>query len=161
MLLSRPRLSRLVRPMPPTPMPAMFSRSLGATNPLPSTCRGTMVTAAVVAATFVTNLRLEIIGWPLAGDATTIAAPVHADHPQSHRLRRCHRWLGRGRRHGREGADRSRRERPDARSRRDVRHAPRFEDDGVAVPIAEARPADSRAPVRRVRRRLGRLDARR
>ena len=37
----------------------------------------------------------------------------------------------------------------------------RFEDDGVAVRVAAARPADSRAAVRRVRRRLGRLDARR
>jgi hypothetical protein len=35
-----------------------------------------MVTAAVVAATFATNLRLEIIGWPLARDATTIAPPI-------------------------------------------------------------------------------------
>ena len=51
--------------MPPTPTPAMFSRSLGAVKPRPSTCRGTMVTAAVVAATFVTNSRLEIIGWSL------------------------------------------------------------------------------------------------
>src|SRR5688572_23491213 len=150
MLLPTQLLRRLMRPWPPTPTPAMLSRSLGATNPLPRTCRGTIVTAAVVAATFATNLRLEIIGWPLAGDATTIAATSHADHPQSHRLRRRHRWFGRGRRHGRESPDRGRRERADARGRRDVRHAPRLENDGVAVQLAEARPADSRAPVRRV-----------
>src|SRR6185436_4241420 len=72
MLLPTAVLRRLMRPWPPTPTPAMLRRSLGGTNPLPRTCRGTIVTAAVVAATFATNLRLEIIGWPLGPDATTI-----------------------------------------------------------------------------------------
>src|SRR5688572_18558925 len=70
MLLSSPRLSRLVRPMPPTPMPAILRRSLGATWPRPSTCRGTMVTAAVVAATLVTKSRLDSLA--MRPDATTI-----------------------------------------------------------------------------------------
>src|SRR5258706_2742943 len=43
-------LIRLARPMPPTPMLAMLSLSLGGTKPRPSTWRGTMVSAAVAAA---------------------------------------------------------------------------------------------------------------
>src|SRR6478735_6311112 len=76
MLLPTAVLRRLMRPWPPTPTPAMLRRSLGGTKPRPRTCRGTIVTAAVVAATFATKSRLEIIGWPLARDATTIAALV-------------------------------------------------------------------------------------
>src|ERR1700732_234287 len=53
------RLMRLARPMPPTPTPAMLSLSLGGTKPRPSTWRGTMVTAAALAA-FARNLRREI-----------------------------------------------------------------------------------------------------
>ena len=83
-----------------------------------------------------------------------------ADHTQPDNPRRRHYRLGGRRRHGRQGPDRGRRQRPDARSRRDVRHAPRFEDDGVALSVPQAGLADSRAPVRRVRRGLGRLDAR-
>src|SRR5882762_7405708 len=44
------KLIRFARPMPPTPMPAMLSLSLGGTNPRPRTWRGTMVTAAAAAA---------------------------------------------------------------------------------------------------------------
>src|SRR5271170_1651867 len=54
------RLIRLVRPMPPTPTPATLSLSLGGTKPRPSTCRGTMVTAAAVVAALVRNERREI-----------------------------------------------------------------------------------------------------
>ncbi len=46
-------------PIPPTPMHAMFSLSLGAVNPRPNTWRGTMV-KLMPAATSPTNLRLEI-----------------------------------------------------------------------------------------------------
>ena len=86
---------------------------------------------------------------------------TYADHSQPNPSRRRDYRLRRRRRHGRQGAHRSRRQRPDARSGRDVRHPPRFEDDGVALPVAAPGPAHSRAPVRRVRRRLGRLDPRR
>ncbi len=86
-------------------------------------------------------------------------AYANADHSQPHDSRRRHHRLRRRRRYGRESAHRSRRQRADARSGPDVRYAPRFEDDGVALPVSTARPADPRAPVRRVRRRLGRLDA--
>src|ERR1700730_8414360 len=42
---------RLARPIPPTPIPAMLSLSLGGVKPRPRTCRGTIVKAlAVVAA---------------------------------------------------------------------------------------------------------------
>ena len=40
----------LLRPIPPTPTAAMFRRSLGGVKPLPSTCRGTMVSPAPVIA---------------------------------------------------------------------------------------------------------------
>ncbi len=46
--------------------------------------------------------------------------PRHAGHSIAQGLRRVHRRLGRRRRHGREGADRSRRRRRDARGRSDV-----------------------------------------
>src|ERR1700747_103239 len=46
-------------PMPPTPMQAMLSLSLGAVKPRPSTCRGTMV-KATPAPTSPTNFRLEM-----------------------------------------------------------------------------------------------------
>src|SRR3990170_8106035 len=52
-----PRTS--VVPMPPTPMHAMLSVSLGAWNPRPSTWRGPIV-KLIPAATSPTNLRLEI-----------------------------------------------------------------------------------------------------
>src|ERR1700687_700424 len=54
------RLIRLPRPIPPTPMPAIFSMSLGGTNPRPSTCLGTNANAAPVVAAFVRNLRRDI-----------------------------------------------------------------------------------------------------
>src|ERR1043166_8240766 len=40
----------LLRPIPPMPTQAMLSRSLGGVNPRPRTCRGTIVSAAPVAA---------------------------------------------------------------------------------------------------------------
>ena len=46
--------------MPPTPTAAMFSVSLGAVKPRPSTWRGTMAKPADVTATLVTNVRREI-----------------------------------------------------------------------------------------------------
>src|SRR2546422_6038381 len=54
---SMPRPS--LRPMPPTPMQATLSLSLGARKPRPSTCRGTMV-KATPAPTSPTNFRLEM-----------------------------------------------------------------------------------------------------
>src|SRR5688500_6707390 len=66
MLLSPARLRRLVRPMPPTPTPAMLRRSLGGVWPLPSTCRGTMVSpAAVVPAVAMKSRREMVIESPL------------------------------------------------------------------------------------------------
>src|SRR4029077_12989433 len=53
------RLTRLLRPWPPTPTAATFSVSLGAAKPLPSTCRGTIVKPAPVSAAVVTNRRRE------------------------------------------------------------------------------------------------------
>src|SRR5580693_4140468 len=47
--------------MPPTPMPAMLSLSLGGTKPRPSTWRGTIVMAAAVVAVLVRNERREIV----------------------------------------------------------------------------------------------------
>src|SRR5688572_8375254 len=49
----------LLPPMPPNPTVAMFTVSLGAWNPRPSTCRGRMVTPAP-AAVAVRNVRLEM-----------------------------------------------------------------------------------------------------
>src|SRR2546425_5468905 len=54
------RLIRLLRPMPPTPTPAMFNVSLGGVNPRPRTCLGTMAHAAPPAATLVRKVRREI-----------------------------------------------------------------------------------------------------
>src|SRR5439155_22657684 len=54
------RLIRLVRPMPPTPTPAMFSVSLGGVIPRPRTGLGTIAHAAPPAATSVRNTRREI-----------------------------------------------------------------------------------------------------
>src|SRR5215472_4079514 len=51
------RLMRFWRPMPPTPTPAMFSRSLGGVKPRPSTWRGTKAAAAPLAAAVLRNLR--------------------------------------------------------------------------------------------------------
>src|SRR5262245_40799638 len=52
------RLKMLLRPIPPTPTPATFSRSLGGVNPRPRTCLGTTASPAPAAAA-VTNLRLD------------------------------------------------------------------------------------------------------
>src|SRR5690606_23737082 len=48
----------LLPPMPPKPTVALLTVSLGAWNPLPSTCRGRMVTPAPAAAVG-RNVRLE------------------------------------------------------------------------------------------------------
>src|SRR5712692_9865622 len=53
-----------LRPMPPTPMQATLSLSLGGTNPRPSTCRGTMVKAAAAAVSR-TKLRRLIRFFPI------------------------------------------------------------------------------------------------
>src|SRR5690242_17514932 len=53
-----PRTS--LAPMPPTPMQATLSLSLGATWRRPRTCEGTMVKAAVVEATSPTKVRRSI-----------------------------------------------------------------------------------------------------
>ena len=60
-MFSEARLTRLLRPWPPTPHAATFSVSLGAVKPRPSTCLGTMAKPADVAATLRTNRRLEIL----------------------------------------------------------------------------------------------------
>src|SRR6185295_19143517 len=70
-MFSEARLTRLLRPMPPTPTAATFSRSLGAVRPRPSTCRGTMAKPADVAATRDTNLRLEILAIVISPIALT------------------------------------------------------------------------------------------
>ena len=66
------RLMRFWRPMPPTPTPAMFNRSLGGVKPRPSTWRGTNAAAAPLAAAVLRNLRrvsrfssLPPFGWSL------------------------------------------------------------------------------------------------
>src|SRR5882762_1491260 len=59
-MFSVARLTRSLRPCPPTPTAATFSRSLGAVWPRPSTWRGTMAKPAEVAATLDTKLRLDI-----------------------------------------------------------------------------------------------------
>src|SRR5690242_6221954 len=51
---------RFVRPMPPTPTEAMLSVSLGGVMPRPRTFLGTMVSAALPAATLVRKVRREI-----------------------------------------------------------------------------------------------------
>src|SRR3981081_4964756 len=61
------RFMRLLRPMPPTPTPAMFNVSLGGVNPRPRTCLGTMAHAAPPAATLVRNTRREISFFLLMG----------------------------------------------------------------------------------------------
>src|SRR4051794_6982008 len=53
------RLMRLLRPIPPTPTPAMLSVSLGAVKPRPSTRRGTMAKPAVPALTFFRKVRRD------------------------------------------------------------------------------------------------------
>ena len=59
----------LARPMPPTPTPAMLTRSLGAIRRgPPSTWRGTMVKAAAASAALRTNCRRgSFISMPVAG----------------------------------------------------------------------------------------------
>src|SRR2546426_12803110 len=73
-MFSLARLIRLLRPMPPTPTPAMFSLSLGGVNPRPSTCLGTMENAAPPAATSVRNLRRVISFFSLM--SFSLAAPT-------------------------------------------------------------------------------------
>src|SRR5208282_833676 len=68
------RLLRLVRPMPPTPTPAMLSMSLGGVKPRPRTCRGTMAIAAPPVATLVKNLRRDTSFFSI------IASPLRCGH---------------------------------------------------------------------------------
>ena len=82
MLFWRARLSRLILPMPPTPTPAMFSRSLGGVWPRPSTCRGTIVKPAPVIAIVFTKSRLEAMASPLR----RMLAPSSASGPQGHQV---------------------------------------------------------------------------
>src|ERR1044072_2965766 len=81
-------------PIPPTPMQAMLSLSLGAVKPRPSTWRGTMV-KATPAPTSPTNLRLEmrlramrrspLIGRHGLGRARASGAKEHCEQEQSRR----------------------------------------------------------------------------
>src|ERR1051325_3903195 len=81
-------------PIPPTPMQAMLSLSLGAVKPRPSTWRGTMV-KATPAPTSPTNLRLEmrlramrrspLIGRHGLGRARASRAKEHCEQEQYHR----------------------------------------------------------------------------
>src|ERR1700737_1077555 len=67
--------TRLARPMPPTPTPAMFNISLGGVKPRPRTWRGTMVKAlaevaapdTAAAAVEVRNLRRDNLVFVLIG----------------------------------------------------------------------------------------------
>src|SRR5687768_6100102 len=67
----------LLPPMPPNPTVAMFTVSLGAWKPRPSTWRGTMVKPAPAAAVVVRNLRLEmsLMGSPARGFYRWSGAP--------------------------------------------------------------------------------------
>src|SRR4029077_4910678 len=60
---------RLARPMPPTPMPAMLSMSLGGTKPRPRTWRGTIVNAAAVTEGCERNLRRGIALFSVMGSS--------------------------------------------------------------------------------------------
>src|ERR1700680_4350273 len=66
---------RLARPIPPTPIPATLSLSLGGTNPRPRTWRGTMVNAAVAAAcerNFRRGIELaSVMGLPCGEESNT------------------------------------------------------------------------------------------
>src|SRR6267154_6779172 len=74
------RLIKLLRPMPPTPTPAMLRVSLGGVNPRPRTCLGTMAHAAPPAATSVRNARREISFFLLISltPEASILLPGHA-----------------------------------------------------------------------------------
>src|SRR5438552_16316280 len=54
------RLIKFARPIPPTPIPATFSKSLGGVMPLPNTCRGTILRPAPATAASFTNSRRVI-----------------------------------------------------------------------------------------------------
>ena len=86
---------------------------------------------------------------------------TNANHPPPQGLRRGSHRLRRRRRHGREGPHRSRRGRRHARSGRDVGPRQGLEDVRVVLRHAAARRRHPVAPVRRVRCRPRRLDARR
>src|SRR5215470_7482243 len=63
------RAMRLARPIPPTPTPAMFRMSLGGVNPRPSTCLGTIMSAAPEAAVRVRNSRRDVVFLALIPDS--------------------------------------------------------------------------------------------
>src|SRR5438105_169871 len=81
-------------PIPPTPIQAMLSLSLGGVKPRPSTCRGTMV-KATPAPTSPTNLRLEmrlramirppLVGCHGLGRARASRAKEQCEEEQHHR----------------------------------------------------------------------------
>src|ERR1700737_4861734 len=77
------RLMRLARPMPPTPMPAMLSMSLGGTKPRPRTWRGTIVRAAVAAACE-RNFRRGIVLSSVMGSSLAAKRVPRDEAPQSH-----------------------------------------------------------------------------
>src|SRR5205823_14450725 len=60
-MFSVARWARSLGPGPPGLAAATFRRSLGAVCPRPGTCRGTIAKPADVAATLVTNFRLDIL----------------------------------------------------------------------------------------------------
>src|SRR5438132_14311634 len=60
-MFSVDRLTRSLRPCPPTPTAATFRRSLGAVKPFPRTLRGTIAYPAPVIATFLTRPRREVL----------------------------------------------------------------------------------------------------
>src|SRR5258705_11826017 len=77
-------LIRLARPMPPTPMLAMLSLSLGGTKPRPRTWRGTVVNAAVAAAcerNFRRGIEVFLVMGSLFGEEST-TTPVETSEAQ-------------------------------------------------------------------------------
>src|SRR5438876_1596394 len=79
------RLTRLLRPMPPTPTPAMFSVSLGGVKPRPSTWRGTIANPAVPADTFLKNVRRDTPSPCFAMDAPPmLILPAHTVKRHNH-----------------------------------------------------------------------------
>ena len=111
----------------------------------------------------VLNLELVIQRFAVSCQHSTFSMaegfPMQIIRSRTH-LRRLHRRLRRRRRHGRQGADRGRRQRRHARGRADVEPVERLEHVRVALRFAAARRGDREAAVRRVRRRVRRLDAR-
>src|SRR6202022_1172168 len=83
------RLMRLARPMPPTPIPAMLSRSLGGTKPRPSTWRGTIVSAAVAAACEINFRRGIALGSVMGSSLAAKRVTRSVAKPQQRRGNEC------------------------------------------------------------------------